>query len=334
MSSPTPRPLATSIANGVTESSPVQPQIMRNRLDLLTLPRPDFPVERLAALQRDLAPDEATRGVLRDDLERRFIGAPAVLFAALRATCDRLAPETWQLFATEWGVLWGRRAAVDLEATALEAGIVSVRDMSMRDAASRVSAYFAERGWGAVAFDFTPATEGIIVAELDRSARAEAAPRVRDVSASGGDLACHLLAGGLAGILSSLAGRKLAAREVACVAGGAPRCSIVVVAHDRCARVDAALADGQRGVEPCVSRSVVEDAPHEEDPRSGKWSRGTRGSFRAASEDAGARTRAPLGTSSTPFPGKVSHPILTNSTQPPSSDWSERRAPSLPITRL
>ena len=34
----------------------------------------------------DLAPDEATRGVLRDDLERRFIGAPAVLFAALRAT--------------------------------------------------------------------------------------------------------------------------------------------------------------------------------------------------------------------------------------------------------
>ena len=37
MSSPTPRPLATSIANGVTESSPVQPQIMRNRLDLLTL---------------------------------------------------------------------------------------------------------------------------------------------------------------------------------------------------------------------------------------------------------------------------------------------------------
>ena len=37
MSSPTPRPLATSIANGVTESSPVQPQIMRNRFDLLTL---------------------------------------------------------------------------------------------------------------------------------------------------------------------------------------------------------------------------------------------------------------------------------------------------------
>ncbi len=38
VSSPTPRPLAISIANGVTESSPVQPQIMRSRLDLLTLP--------------------------------------------------------------------------------------------------------------------------------------------------------------------------------------------------------------------------------------------------------------------------------------------------------
>ena len=51
MSSPTPRPLATSIANGVTESSPVQPQIMRSRLDLLTLPD----------------------GTLLDDVDRRHI---------------------------------------------------------------------------------------------------------------------------------------------------------------------------------------------------------------------------------------------------------------------
>lgn len=213
-------------------------------------PRADFPVERLAALQRDLAPDEPAQGVLRDDLERRFIGAPAVLFAALRATCDKLAPETWELFATEWGVQWGRRAAVDLEATALEAGQSSVRELSMREAADRVSAYFAERGWGAVTFDFAPAAEGIILAQLHRSALAEAAPRLRRDAARGGDLACHLLAGSLAGILSSLAGRRLAAREVACVAGGAPCCSIVVVSHDRRETVDAALADGQRGLAP------------------------------------------------------------------------------------
>jgi len=36
MSSPTPRALVTFTANGVTESSPVQPQTKRNRFDLLT----------------------------------------------------------------------------------------------------------------------------------------------------------------------------------------------------------------------------------------------------------------------------------------------------------
>ncbi len=70
----------------------------------VTPPRPSFPVELLATEQRDLAPDEAARGVIRDELERRVVDAPAPFFAALRATCDRLAPETWQLFATEWGV--------------------------------------------------------------------------------------------------------------------------------------------------------------------------------------------------------------------------------------
>jgi hypothetical protein len=112
-----------------------------------------------------------------------------------------------------------------------------------------VSAYFAERGWGSITFDFAPAIDGVIVAELDRSALAESAPRFRGnaaTAASTADLACHLLAG----IVSSLAGRRLAAREVACACSGAPRCSIAVVSNERRASVDRALADGVRGVEP------------------------------------------------------------------------------------
>jgi photoactive yellow protein len=223
-------------------------------------PRPSFPVEMLAAQQSDLAPDEDRQGVLRDELERRIVDAPAPFFAALRATCDRLAPETWHLFATEWGVQWGRRTAVDLEASVLESGGRSLREIPMREVARLVSAYLSERGWGSPSFDFALTNEGLLVIDLARSALAEAAPRApRTGSAPREDLACHIVAGCLAGILSSVAGRRLAAREVACVAGGAHHCSIVVVAHERRAAVDAALGEGGRGVESI--RAALRRAP-------------------------------------------------------------------------
>lgn len=223
-------------------------------------PRPSFPAELLAAEQRVLAPDEARHGVLRDNLERRFVDAPASLFGALRATCDRLAPESWQLFATEWGLQWGRRAAVDLEATALEKSEVSLRELSMRELSSLVAGYLLERGWGLPTFDFGAMVEGVLRIDLERSALAEAAPR--RLAADGTprpELACHLVAGCFSGLLSSVAGRRLAAREVACVAGGAPVCSFVVVAHGRRGVVDALLREGARGVEPV--RAALRRAP-------------------------------------------------------------------------
>lgn len=211
-------------------------------------PRSDFPRELLAAAQRDLAPDEARFGVLRDELERRFVDAPAALFAALRATCDRLAPEAWQLFSTEWGVQWGRRAAVDLEASVLEAGGASLRELPMSGVARTIAVYLAERGWGLPVFDFGATAEGIVRVDVARSALAEAAAPVRREGAGPRhDLACHILAGFLSALLSSIAGRRLVAREVECVAGGAERCSIVVIAHERRAAVDAVLNAGERG---------------------------------------------------------------------------------------
>lgn len=223
-------------------------------------PRPSIPTAQLAVQQRDLAPDETRRGVLRDELERRVVDAPAPFFAALRATCDRLAPETWQLFATEWGVQWGRRTAVDLEASVLESGGRSLREVPMGEVARLISAYLSERGWGSPSFDFALTSEGLLVIELERSALAEATPRTpRANQTSDDDLACHIVAGCLAGILSSVAGRRLAAREVACVAGGAPHCSIIVVDHGRRAAIDAALSEGSRGLEPI--RAALRRAP-------------------------------------------------------------------------
>ncbi len=213
-------------------------------------PRPEFPPELLAALQRDLAPDEGRQGVLRDDLERRFVDAPVALFAALRATCERLAPEAWQLFSTEWGVQWGRRAAVDLEASVLEGGGRSLREQPMSEVAKTIAAYLAERGWGLPSFDFASTGEGILRVDLTRSALAEAAPPPRRSDGPPhGELACHIVAGCLSALLTSIAGRRLVAREVECVAGGAKRCTIVVVSYERRAAVDAVLHAGERGFE-------------------------------------------------------------------------------------
>ncbi len=210
-------------------------------------PRPEFPRDLLAVRQTELAPDEATRGVRRDARERRVVEAPYTFLAALRATCDRLAPETWPLFANEWGVQWGRRLAVDLEATTLERASTSLGDLPMREAAHEIAEQLKTLGFGALAFDFALSTEGLIRVDLGRSALAEATRRSHpDPSA----LSCHLIAGCLAGVLSSLAGRRLAGREIACVSGrpGAT-CTLVVVGYERRALVDEAIGRGAREIE-------------------------------------------------------------------------------------
>ncbi len=231
--------------------------LLVNRRALLP-PRPDLPKDAYAVQQRELAPMEATLGVRRDGLEQRILEVPWSLLAALRATCNRLAPESWQLFCCEWGLQWGQRVAVDLETVALASPARTLRQMTMREVATTLSEYLARQGWGLLQFDFEAAREGVIVIELARSALAESAPRAHatgDVS----DLACHLLAGCLSGLLTQIAARRLTVREVSCRAGGAPHCSFVVVAHHRRGVVDAVLSQGMRGVQPI--RAALRDTP-------------------------------------------------------------------------
>lgn len=213
--------------------------------------RTQGPEVPLAVLQRALAPDEVAWGVRRDAMERRFVDVSSPFFAALRATCDRIAPESWQLFATEWGVQWGRRTAIDLEASTVEAGHASLRDVPMQELATLVATVIAERGWGRPSFHFEHAQEGIVLIQVERSALAEAAPKAHLPGAPGQprDLACHLLAGCFSGIMSYVADRRLSAREISCRSAGAPRCTFTLIAHERRTVVDAALLEGLRGVE-------------------------------------------------------------------------------------
>lgn len=211
-------------------------------------PRPGIPAAQLAAEQKVLAPGETGLGVRRDAVERRYVDAPASLLGALRATCDRLAPESWQIFSQEWGTQWGRRVAVELEADALERDGRSLRELPMRDVATMIAGYFSERGWGAVTFDLSEGAAGLLSIEIDRSALAEAAPKTRSERRPQGDLSCHLLAGALGAVLSSVASRRLAAREVACASSGAPSCTLVVVGHERRELIDSAMRGGARGL--------------------------------------------------------------------------------------
>jgi len=218
-------------------------------------PRPSIDPRTLARAQSDLAPGEAEAGVLRDELERRFVRVPAPLFAALRATLERLAPETWHVFAEEWGLSWGRHAAVDLESTALERRGKSLRELTMREVSDLVAETVSTQGWGQLTLDFAAMNEGLLFVEFARSALAEAAPPKKSSShgASGG--ACHLVGGWLSGVLSHVAGKRLVTREISCVSAGAPRCTFAVTGVERREGLDVAIESG--AADPASVRALL-----------------------------------------------------------------------------
>lgn len=202
----------------------------------------------IAALQSALAPEESRVGIQRDGVERRFVEAPVTMFAALRTTFAKLAPEAWSLFSYEWGLQWGRRAAIELEADSLESASSSLEDLAMSDASRRVADYTQRRGWGAVRFDFTAVKEGVIAIEVERSILAESAARPTLHKRGSREGSCSLVAGFFAGTMSHLAGRRVVVREIACRAHGAGCCTFVLVANDRAAALDRAIADERTSV--------------------------------------------------------------------------------------
>jgi len=209
-----------------------------------------------APLQTELAPGEIELGVLRDAVARRYVHVPAAFFASLRTTCERLAPDSWPIFASEWGVQLGRRIAIDLEAGAIESGDRGLASLPMHRVTEEVGRFFAERGFGMLRFDYARAREGVVVVTVERSALAESAPKTTRTTMEGaGDLACHLLAGAVGGIFSHVAGKRLASREVSCRAAGHDTCAFTIVGESRAASIDRALEEGFRGVSVVVERA-------------------------------------------------------------------------------
>ena len=214
-------------------------------------PRPDgIP----APIQSELAPDEASAGVRRDATERRVVQLPSLFFAGLKATCERLAPQTWPIFCHDWGVEWGRRAAIDLETHHLETD-GALRDLSMNRVAEVMDAWFREQGLGRLSFDFAFSTKGCLVVELERSVIAEAVARpARPPGSPNPTAACSLIAGCLSALLSHVGGRRLSACEYECCSSGSAQCSFMVVAHARAELLETLVEGGLRDARALAER--------------------------------------------------------------------------------
>ncbi len=208
-------------------------------------PRPAYqPVA--APRQAELVPGEDALGVRRDDAEQRVVVMPSVALRALRLTWDKIAPQGWSLFSSEWGFRWGRLATIDLETELQEQRDRTLRELPLDEALGLIRAYLEQDGWGQATIDVTsPAatSRGAAIITLERSALAEA---------SGASAAprCQLVGGIVRAMLSHLSQRVLTIREIRCAAQGAPRCELIAVAHARRARLDAAAegATDVRGV--------------------------------------------------------------------------------------
>jgi photoactive yellow protein len=222
--------------------------INRSRVDL-----PRDAATEVGTLQRQLAPDESSLGVRRDELERRYVNVPAAFFMALRATFTKVAPEAWPVFAHEWGVQWGRRAAIDLEGIALEQKNQSLANLPMSQVVSLTEQYFETGGWGKVSLNFQAIRVGFFEARLERSALAEAIPRT--LRSASTQASCALLGGALAGVFGHVASKRLVARECACMSSGAPHCHFVLVAVERSQELDDALVAHGNDVES-IQRSL------------------------------------------------------------------------------
>lgn len=184
--------------------------------------------------QRELAPNEDKSGVLRDDEQRRFVRASSALIEALVLAGERVAPEVWPHVAEEWGFTYGRRAAVELEAEALESFDRLLRDLPIVTVFEVVARALRRDGWGSASVDFAHSKSGLFVVTLQRNAMAEATAR----RGRGG---CAFFTGFFRAILTHLSERRLVVRELRCASKGASACELVVVAESRKDRLDDAM---------------------------------------------------------------------------------------------
>jgi hypothetical protein len=144
----------------------------------------------------------------------REIAIPATAFGSLRAHLEKEAGALPTVHALHHaGYAAGAAAAPALAGALGEAG-------AMGEGAfwSRLSDFFAKRGWGSLRHARSHSAVGV----LSSPDWAEAT-----VGDGGPEASCHFSAGFLSGLLTELAGGPVAVLEVGCRSRGADACSFV-----------------------------------------------------------------------------------------------------------
>ena len=190
----------------------------------------------VAPTQTDLVPVDQEVGVRRDARGQRVFEGGLPLIEGLLKSAERLPAETWNAFAHDWGLQWGRRAIVELETQSLEATELGLRERTVDDAAGAVHDMLRDAGWGELGVDFSSAGRGVVVCRLRHSVFAAAS--------RGPGRRCATVAGLLEASFSHLAGRRLHAAEIACRAEGhGDECELLIVGPARQRRLLAELGE-------------------------------------------------------------------------------------------
>ncbi len=179
----------------------------------------------------ELAPDEAKKGVVRDDADRRNLVVDASFLDALSAAYTREPRGTLE----DLGVAYGRRIAIDLEAEAGESFDAGLREVPIVTLMEMIARLIRRQGWGALSADLRPARAGVVIFTLERSALAEAPGTL-------GAKRCALVGGILRALLSHVASSPMVVRETHCAAEGGGECTFVATGARREVLLDDAIA--------------------------------------------------------------------------------------------
>jgi photoactive yellow protein len=179
----------------------------------------------------DLAPDEAKKGVVRDESDRRNLVVDVSFLDALIAAYAREPRGSLE----DLGVAYGRRIAIDLEAESGESFDTGLREVPIVTLMEMIARLIRRQGWGALSADLRPARAGVVTFTLERSVLAEAPGAL-------GGKRCAMVGGILRALLSHVAASPMVVRETHCAAEGGGDCTFVATGARREVVLDEAIS--------------------------------------------------------------------------------------------
>ena len=185
-------------------------------------------INRLRDQRRSLSPEierDPSTGSLRDGKADRLLVANEDFLQAFEGLFARSLMHRHHELLQRFGKKWGLRHAMRLEQVVQRDYRKTLREMESQMALELLSASVGVFGLGSFEADLSYRDNGLVII------RHQTSPFPGIFAGAGG--ACPILSGFHAAILSYLAGRQLAAREVHCSREPGDECLFVVATEDR-----------------------------------------------------------------------------------------------------